>query len=271
MRKKITPYNFFLNLFGRIEKRKRFVIGTFFLAFLVLISSFLTFNQVKYFVFFIAFSVYLTTFFSILEGISRIEWVMLFVLPVYFTVSFIFFYFLLPVRWLTRLPFVSLFTISIYAILLSSNIFNVGVEKSLQLFRAAFSVNFLFLTITAFLTFSLLLSFRLSFFFNFLLSLILIFPLSYQFLWTIDPKEKFSKELFKYSGLISLLIAELALFFSFVPIRPNIFALLLTATFYSLSGLFQAFLEERLFKSVIREYLIVFIGVLLIALVSINW
>ena len=61
---------------------------------------------------------------------------MLFLLPILLSVAMYLFYFLFPVRWLTRIPFVLVYGISMYAVLLSSNIFNVGVEKNLQLFLA---------------------------------------------------------------------------------------------------------------------------------------
>lgn len=260
-----------LKFFGRIEKRKRFIIATSLLTFLVLVSSFLTFSRLKSFIIFLSLVAYFLTYFSILEGIKDIDWLMLFILPVYFTAAYVLFYFLLPVRWLTRLPFVLLYAVSIYAILLSSNIFNIGVEKSLQLFRAAFSVNFLFTTITVFLVFNLILSFRLNFLFNFLLTFIFIFPLLAQFLWSVNPKPYFSKELVKYTFLTSLLLGQFALVFSFVPLRTNILALFLTTSFYSLAGLFQAFLEEKLFKERIREYLLVWFIVFIITMLSNSW
>jgi len=262
---------FLYRFFHQIDKRQRFVISTLILSFFILISSFLTFNQIKYFVFILAGMVYFLTFFSILEGIERWEWLMLFILPVYFTVAFVLFYFLLPVRWLTRLPFIIVYGISIYAILLSSNIFNVGVEKSLQLFRAAFSVNFLFLTLTLFLVFNLIFSFQLSFIFNFVFVFLFILPIVLQFLWSINPKIILESQLVKYAFLISLIIAEAGLVFSFVPIKSTLLAIFLAACFYSLVGLFQAYLEERLFKERIREYIFVFIFVFIIIILSVSW
>jgi diacylglycerol kinase len=215
--------------------------------------------------------VYFFTFFSILEGIEKIEWLMLFILPVYFTVSLVLFYFLLPVRWLTRLPFIVIYAISIYAILLSSNIFNVGVEKSLPLFRAAFSVNFLFLSLTLFLILNLILSFRLNFFSNFLVIFLFTLPLIWQFLWSVDPKITLSQIVVKYGLLINLIMAEVGWVFSFVPVKASILAVFLTAGFYSLLGLFQAYIEERLFRERIREYLFVLIFVFILTILSINW
>ncbi len=262
---------FLYRLFDRVSKRQRFVISTLILTLFIFVSSFLTFNQIKYFVFFVAGTVYFLTFFSILEGVEKIEWLTLFILPVYFTVAFVLFYFLLPVRWLTRLPFIIIFGISIYAILLSSNIFNVGVEKSLQLFRAAFSVNFLFLTLTLFLIFNLVWSFQLNYFINFVLIFLLTFPINLQFLWSINPKTILEPLIIKYSFLITLIIAEIGLVFSFVPIKSTLLAIFLTACFYSLIGLFQAYIEERLFRERIREYIFVFIFVFIITILSISW
>lgn len=268
---KIFSYQFFLRIFSRVEKRQRFIIATLLLTLTVLSSSFLNFSEVRYFIFVVAAVSYLLTFFSILEGISKVEWLMLFVVPVYFTISLILFYFLLPVRWLTRLPFVLIYAISIYALLLSSNIINVGVVKTLQLFRAAFSINFLYLTITSYLVFNLILSFKLSFVYNFFLVMILSFPLVLQFLWSIEPKDNLERQLLKYSFLISFILAQGVYLLSFMPIRTTIFALFLTASFYSLLGLFQAYLEERLFKERIREFVFVIIFVFIIVILSAKW
>jgi hypothetical protein len=142
-----------IKLLGRIEKRKRFIISTFTLTGALLTSSFFSFQDIYIFVPLLLVVVYAGTFFSVLEDISDHEWVMLFLHPVYLSIVFYLFYFFLPQRWLTRLPFIVIYTISIYAVMLSQNIFNVGVSKSIQLFRAAYSVNFLFLTISAFLTY----------------------------------------------------------------------------------------------------------------------
>ena len=61
-------------------------------------------------------------------------------LPTLFTAAVGLFYFLLPVRWLTRLPVVILYSIGIYALLLTENIYNVAAERTIALFRAAHSL-----------------------------------------------------------------------------------------------------------------------------------
>jgi len=74
-------------------------------------------------------------------------------MPIVLSIAFYMFYFLFPVRWITRIPFIALYAIAIYATLLCSNIFSIGVEKSLQLYRAAFSINFLFQMFASFPSF----------------------------------------------------------------------------------------------------------------------
>ena len=111
----------------------------------------------------------------VFEGIDGVELIMLFIMPVIFVLSLYVFYSLLPVRWLTRLPFLALFSLGYYAMLLSSNIFNIGVEKSIQLYRAAFSVNYISLTLIIFVLYIVLLSFRLNFFISRLKTLLYLF------------------------------------------------------------------------------------------------
>ncbi len=255
----------------QISKRRRLMISTAVLTVLLIISTFFNVDESQFFIILIGVAAYFFTFFSILEGISDKEWLVLFIPPVYFTLVFYFFYFFLPQRWLTRLPFVTIYAISIYALLLSQNIFNIGAEKSLQLFRAASSVNYLYLTISEFLISSLILSLKLLFIYNFVLMFIASFPLALQFLWAVNPKESIDREVVRYAWLIAFIIAQGALVFSFIPLSSAVFALLLTACFYSLCGLFQAYLQARLFKERIREYIFVMGFISGIVILSLRW
>ncbi len=254
-----------------IEKRFRFAIAVIFLTAAVFVSTLFTFDSAIYFIPTLAFMAYIATYFSVMEGIEKVEWFMLFLMPVAITVSFYLFYFLFPGRWLTRVPFILTFAPSIYAILLCSNIFNVGVEKSLQLYRAAFSVNFFYQSLIIFLIFNVIFSLR----FNFILNSILVFAISFilglQLFWTIRLKMQIEKEILLFAVFLSFALAQVSMVLSFVPLNISIFALFLTASYYSLSGLMYAYLDQRLFKETIREYLIVLGFVLLIVLLSLNW
>ena len=216
-------------------------------------------------------SVYLLTAFAILEGITGREWIMLFIMPVYFTLVLTLLYFFFPQRWLTRLPFLIIYSISLYAIMLSQNIFNVGAQKSLQLYRAAFSVNYLYITLTAFLVYNLILSFRLTFIENNFYILLASLPLAIHFFWSSDAKVTIDREVIKYGIFVSVIISEVSLAFSFIPISIAVFALFLTSLLYSLLGICQAHIQQKLYRERIREYLFVLGFVLIIVILSINW
>lgn len=258
-------------IFSRIEKRKRFIIALAIITIQALFFTFIGFEQSSVFIPIALLIVYLISYFAILEGISKAERIMLFLHPLYFTLAAFLFYYFLPQRWLTRLPFVIFYAISMYAILLSQNIFNVGVVKSLQLFRAAYSVNFLFLTLTMFLASNLLFSFRLTFIENGIGIFLLSCPLVLHLFWSVDPKEVVEKKLIKFSLFVGLILAETASLFSFMPITSAIFALSITGLFYSLTGILQAYLQERLFKEQIREYLFVILFIGAIVFLSLKW
>jgi hypothetical protein len=260
-----------VNGIAKIDKRQRFIASTLILTALMFVSSLLSFTIDRFFIIIIFFVLFLVSFIAIPTGINKIERVMLFLLPLWFTLAFNLFFFFLPGRWLTRVPFMTIYAISIYAILLSTNILNVGAAKTLQLSKAAFSINFLFLTVTSFLIFNIVLSFNFDFFLNCILFFLFIIPLSVQFTWSINPKTTLDREVIQYGAFIAFIIAQIGLFFSFVPIRPAIWALTTTACFYSLGGLFYAYLQERLFKERIREFISVLIFVLIVIILSVKW
>ncbi|OGK09803.1 hypothetical protein A2767_03460 [Candidatus Roizmanbacteria bacterium RIFCSPHIGHO2_01_FULL_35_10] len=255
----------------RVEKRFRFVISTMIMGLAVLFSTLLLFDKAVIFLLIFFVFGYLTTYFSLLEGIEGIEWLTLFIMPIILTVSFYLFYFLFPVRWLTRLPFMILYGISLYAVLLCSNIFNVGVEKSLQLYRAAFSINFFYQAIISFLFYNALFSFRFYFIFNALAVLITASLLAFQLVWSVKLDLKVDRKTVIYSLLIGLVMGELVLIGSFVPVKPTVLALFLASSYYSLSGLIYSHLDQRLFKETVREYVSVWLIVLLITFLSISW
>jgi hypothetical protein len=238
----------------------------------LLVSTFFPFGDTWWlFVVILAIIAYLTTYIAVFEGIDGVEWYMLFVMPITLTVSLYLFYSLLPVRWLTRLPFLVLYALTYYGVLLTSNIINIGVEKSLQLYRAAFSVNFLLQVFIMFLFSQVLLSFKLNFILNFVFIFISVVILSLQLFWSLRPEASFNRRLLVFSNSAAFLLAESAILISFIPLKTNVQALILTATYYSLNGIIYHYLDNRLFKNVIREYAFVAIFVFFIAILTLNW
>ncbi len=255
-----------------VPKRIRVVVCTAIMTSSLLISTFFPFSETWWiFVVVLAIIAYITTYIAVFEGIDGVEWYMLFVMPITLTVALYLFYSLLPVRWLTRLPFLVLYALTYYGVLLTSNIINIGVEKSLQLYRAAFSVNFLLQVFIMFLFSQVLLSFKLNFLLNFIFIFISAVILSLQLFWSLHPEASFNKRLLMFSNSVAILLAESAILISFIPLKTNVQALILTATYYSLNGIIYHYLDSRLFKNVIREYAFVAIFVFFIAILTLNW
>lgn len=250
---------------GKIQKRIRFVISSLVLTSILLISTFFTFDKVWLFVPVFILLSYFFTYFSLLEDIEKVEWITLFIMPVIFTVVCYSFYFLFPVRWLTRVPYLFIYSVSMYAIFLTSNIFNVGVEKNLRLYKAAFAVNYFFQTFLTFLFSSIIFSLREYFIVNALGVGIVSFALATQLFWTIKLNLELSSEVKNHALFVGLLMAETALLLSFLPLKGSVLSLILASTYYSIGGLTSAHLDNRLFRSTIREFVAVLILVWIVA------
>ncbi|MCA9372061.1 hypothetical protein KC726_04135 [Candidatus Woesebacteria bacterium] len=255
-----------------IPKRIRIVTGVLAMTTLMLMSTFFSFSS-SWFIFFIIIvcASFFVTYVGIFEGISGIEWVMLFVMPVFLSLALYFAFSLIPVRWLTRIPFLFLFALLFYAVLLTSNIFNIGVERSLQLYRAAFSINYLLQTIIVFAFTIVIASLRVGFLLNGFLLFVVIFFLTFQLIWSVKPSDTNDHSLYLYGLLAGIVMAELFIALSFIPIKINIAALVVSAVFYSLGGVLYHHYNERLFKNIIREYIFVLCFVIVIAFLTIQW
>lgn len=259
-------------LVNYIPKRIRIVVSVFIMTAIMLLSTFADPATAGWFFIPILFiCAYFLTFISVFEEIDKIEWFTLFVMPVVFTIVFYLFFTLLPARWLSRLPYIVFYAFAFYAILLTSNIFNVGVEKSLQLYRAAFSVNFLFQTLITFLIAQVVFTLKQNFLVNSFVISLAILPLAIQLYWALNPIEELGKQIVQYALVTSVFLFQVVVLFSFIPLRPSIAALSITAVYYSLTGVLYHHIEEKLFKNVIREYIFVLIFVLSIVILTLKW
>jgi len=108
--------------FYEITKRQRFILMSLVLTVILIttqtVPESLRFETIA---FLAAFTILLSVF-SLWGELSGVKYFLLLLLPVYFVIGASLFYFLLPVRWLTRLPFALVFGISVYLLMLTSNI-----------------------------------------------------------------------------------------------------------------------------------------------------
>lgn len=214
---------------------------------------------------------YLLSAVSLREDLKSIEYLTLLVLPTLFTAAVGLFYFLLPVRWLTRLPAAILYAVGIYAILLVENIYNVAVNRSIQLLRVAHVVGFLATLATMFFLFNTIFSFRLHAPINGILVFLVLLPLMVQSLWAIELHDSFQKTLIQYTVIFSLMVAEVAFMISFWPLKPIMSSLLLTILSYALLGIGQHYFAKRLFRQTVLDFTGVFVIVFVVIVLTAHY
>lgn len=252
----------------KLTKRKEFVIITLFLTILFVIAQMAGQGTQFYVLGGLSLFAYGLSAVALRENLRGIKWFTLLTLPLLFTVSLGLFYFLLPVRWLTRIPVALLYAVGMYAILLVENIYSVAVSRSIQLLRVAHAVGFVATLVSLFLLFNTMFSFRFPSYINFLVVLAIELPLLIQSLWSIDLSERIGGQIVIFSIFFSLVAAEVAFVISFWPLAPVLSSLFLTIVNYTLLGIGQQYFSNRLFKKNIIEYVRVFVIILFIIIVT---
>lgn len=214
---------------------------------------------------------YVLSAWSLFRDLGGIEWLTCLFLPSLFPIAVGLFYFLLPQLMVVRLIIVGIFIISMYALLLTANIFSVASIRTIQLLRAARAIGFLFTVVTATFLYHLLLSFKLHFWWNGLITAVISWLLFVQSLWSLELSDKgISRRVLAYSLGGSLVMLELAVVVSFLPVEVALGSLFLAMAVYVLLGLMYHSLEEKLFKKTMNEYIFfAFLGLIMIVVTSI--
>lgn len=264
-----------LRKFHFLDKQQRFVIQTVTLTAGLLIAQLIWTDYRFFMVLILAIVAYILTAWSLKEDVLGIEWLLLFILPVFFTASVSLFYFLLPGRWISRLITSTLFAVGTYAIVRCENIYNVAAERSIQLLRVAQTVGLLITLVVVFFSTIIVYSLRTPFWVNLLIFLPLTFILALQSLWTVKLETRLTLQLLLYSSIISLSVGEAVLVLSFWPIFKSsglsIAALFISSIYYSLTGLTQQYLMGRMFANTTREYIVPFLFMLVLLVFAARW
>ncbi len=205
------------------------------------------------------------------KEIRGMEWLTILTLPTLFTTAVALFYFLLPVRWLTRLPVALLYGIGMYALLLTENIYTVAADRTIALLRAAHSVGFLLTLLTYFLLVQTVLAFR----FIAPVAMAIIGPISFilalQSVWSMELSETLGRRVWHMSIAIAVFLTQLVWIFSFLPTKTTLLALLFTTAFYSSVGAAQQYLVEKLYKKTLIEFFAVAAIVFIITFIATSW
>lgn len=221
--------------------------------------------------FFLAFFAAVGSFIVFRPDVAGVRVFTSLILIAFYTWAVAFFYFLLPVRWLTRLPTAILFGIGFYAILLTENIYSVATGRSIQLLRAGRSIGLLMTLITVFLLFETVISLHLNMWSNAALFLIISSPLAFQSLWSMELDVALKRGTFFSALILGMCVSEVGVGLSFWPGNGTLQALFLTTFFYVVVGMSQQALIERLFSRTVREYIAVAAIVFILVLVTTSW
>jgi len=261
--KKITSFE--------ITKRQKLILMSIFLTGVLITTQTVSESMRFQTMGFLAVATIFLSIFALWGELSGIKYFLLILLPVYFVMGASLFYFLLPVRWLTRLPFAFLFGISVYLLMLTSNIYNVAAIRTIALLRAAHAVGLLFSIVSTFFLANVLFSLHLPFYLVVAGSFLITFPLYLVGLWSYELEEFISRKVFLYSLIFALVSAQIALVLSFWPIVPINGALALATLVYVLLGLAQFEFQEKLKPRVIWEHLTVAFVVFVIIVITTRW
>lgn len=254
-----------------ITKRQRFILMSFFLT-IILLTTQTVGEDIRYRVMgFMVLSTASLAIFALWGELAGIKYFLLLLLAVYFVAGSSLFYFLLPVRWLTRLPYAILFGISIYLLMLTSNIYNVAAIRTIALLRAAHAVGLLFSLISTFFLSNVLFSLHLPFYLVAVGIMVVVAPLYLVGLWSWELEDFISRRVFLYTLIFTLVTAQIGLVLAFWPIVPTAGALAIATVMYVLMGLVQGHFEDKLKPRVVWEHIVVALLVLVIIAISTRW
>jgi hypothetical protein len=237
-----------------MTKRRKFLMVSVLLSFGLLIVQRLPVESRYSAIGFFALAANLLTVWSLLKELRGANSLVNLILPTMYPVSVALFYFLLPQAAITRGIVVLLFVISMYALLLTVNIFAVATTRTIQLLRAARAVGFILSIITSAFLFHVVFSLRLSGWLVGLLVFAVSLPILWQGVWSYVAGSTVKRE-FYYALVGAMVIAELAVALSFWLIEVPLASVVLAMGMYVTLGLFQHDIEGRLFSRTIQEYL----------------
>ncbi len=206
---------------------------------------------------------------SLREDIKGTFYYPILILPALYTTSLVLFYPLTPDRLITKILLMAFYSLGIYSLFLTQNIFAVSAIRTINLMRSARIVSFVLTIVVLFLLTNIIFSFRFSVFVNPFLIFLVIFLLNFQSLWSYALNRTYITDAIKTSAIISLCLTELSIALNLWPVTAAIYSIFITGIFYAYSGLAHAWMEKRLFRGVLWEYVWVgFLAVLILIFFS---
>ncbi len=255
-----------------ISKRQKFVIAVIFLTLGLFLSGN---NQIGKYAFQIALTLAFFTDLFLLWGVYRdlkeSFTGSVFILPFFFSLAFGLFYFLIPARFLFRIAMSLIYAFGLYSLFLVQNIFTVSSVRTIALLSGARIVSIIITLLSYFFLTDILFSLHLSILPMLGLLSVFTYLLAYQSIRTYALQKSPELSLPLWTAGISICLLESAALLWFWPSSPTVIAIFLAGFFYTLVGLSHIWLERRLFKGVLWEYLWVGVAVFFILVAFTSW
>ncbi len=253
----------FTQIWRKVNKRQKFIISVGVLSLILFFSEQLFGKAGVYISILLSVLTDIFVFWAVRKDLEDNFSPQIFILPFFYSLACSLFYFLVPVRFITRVGMTSLYALGLYSLLLSENIFIVSSIRTIALLSSARTVSFIVTILSYFFLSNVVFSFH----FNIAITLLLVFafsfPLILHSIWSHTLENNFRTHL-EWIALIAVCLVETAFALWFWPTSPTIIALFLTGLFYILVGISQVWLDKRLFKSVMWEYIWVSVLIFLV-------
>ncbi len=237
-----------------MRRREKFVLSTIFLSILFFAIQYVSLDWRYLAIAGLTVVTYIVASFALSDDLEFHERLTIVPLPTMYAMAVALFYFLLPDNFLSQLLILILFSIGLYALFLTANIYSVVKGKTIQLLYAARTIGFFFTLLTSLLLTNTILSLNLPFWAIGLLVGLAHFPLLFISLWAVNFEDFIAKDILIYSSVISLFLMEFAILLSLIPMPVWNASLFVIGVVYLVLGLLQSYLRGRLFKNTIAEY-----------------
>jgi len=272
-----------------MSKRARFVLVAVILGVLLWISSLVSVEARLGIVLAVTGVAYVLSVWVLFEDLKGMEWVTLMILPVMFTLGAGLFANYLPTAIpsllgfrfeletslvlgkIVKIIFFLLYILGMYGIYLIENIFSVASIRTIQLLRAAKSVGFVMTLVTAMFFYTIGYSLKIAFWWMAVPAFLISFILSYGNMWTTDLKGERKSDVVRFGVGLSWILTLSMIVLSFWPVRPFMGALMLTAIFYTVLGVFEQKLKHKAYGESFLEYVLFGVIILIIGYLTTSW
>ncbi len=272
-----------------MPKRTRFVILAFLVALCLWLSNLAPVEYRLGLSLGVSALAYILSVWVLFDDLKGVEWITLIILPVMFTLGSALFANFLPnsiprvfgkvfqvetailLAGVFRFTYYVLFGIGLYGVILIENIFSVASVRTIQLFRAARSVNFILTLITSLFFFTAILSLKLPFWWIFISVTLVSFILSFPSFWSVDLKNNYVSEIGKFAFSVGWLVGMVGLALSFWPVKPFMGGLMMTSVLYALLGVMEQRLSSRVYLESSVEYVGTVIIIAIIGFLTTSW